>query len=268
VSLLRTQQLSLQQRDRLLVEQLSFEIRAGQCWVVLGTNGSGKSTLLKTLAGVQASTSGEVWLNDVQCQSLSPRQRAQQVGLIFQHSHLGFHSSALEMVLSGGFAQRSAWGFESPEEIAQATRALQAVGLQALAAQPLESLSGGELRRAEIARLLVQSPKLAMLDEPLNHLDLAQQVTMLQLLRKHFCNTEHALLMVLHDINLALHTASHLLLLKGDGNWQAGRVEELGNAETLSATLGFPLRRIDTPHGSALELDFEQTGLAPSPARE
>ena len=183
---------------------------------------------------------------------------------MFQHSHIGFHSTTLEMALSGGYAHRAGWGVESAADIEQAKQALEAVGLQALAEQPLEFLSGGELRRAEIARLLIQKPKLAMLDEPLNHLDIGQQLAMLRLLREQFCTQDHALLLVLHDVNLARRIATHLLLLNGQGRWQTGPVQELGDATNLSACLGYPLYEADTPQGKILEIDYRHSGLAPT----
>jgi len=261
MNLLQVENLSLDRRNRSLIKQLCLQIEAGQCWVVLGRNGSGKSSLLRTLAGIATPDSGAVLLNGDSLEQLPPRTRAKRIGLVFQHSQAGFHSTTLDMALSGGFAHHAGWGFENDKEIAQALWALHSVGLQDLAEQSLESLSGGELRRAEIARLLVQSPTLAMLDEPLNHLDLSQQVMAISLLTRQFCSHEHALMLVLHDVNLARRVASHLLLLKGDGDWLAGAADELGDAQTLGRFLGYPLRSSKTQHGEVLEVDYRNAGL-------
>jgi iron complex transport system ATP-binding protein len=268
MSLLQIEQLTLRQRGRTLIGELSLQIDPGQCWVVLGRNGSGKSSLLRALAGISQADSGRILLHGQAIGSQRPRLRARQLGLVFQHSQAGFHSTTLEMALSGGYPHRAGWGFEDQREIERARQALQAVGLDHLAAAPLESLSGGELRRTEIARLLVQAPNLAMLDEPLNHLDLGQQVAMLSLLRQRFCSERHALLLVLHDINLACRVASHLLLLKGDGNWLAGSVRELADAKTLGDALDYPLREVRTPHGDILEVDYPLAGLDPVQTRD
>ena len=259
MSLLQVDDLQLRQGDRYLIRGLNLYIEPGQCWVVLGRNGSGKTSLLRTLAGIQAEAGGAVRLGGTPLQQLPPRQRARRIGLVFQHSDPGFHSTTLEMALSGGYPHRGGWGWESAQEVSRARQALQSVGLEALAERPLESLSGGELRRAEIARLLVQRPAVAMLDEPLNHLDLAQQLVMLRLLRQRFTVQGHALLLVLHDLNLARRVASHLLLLHGDGRWQAGPVAQLGDAQTLGELLGYPLQELRTAHGPLLGIAFEAT---------
>lgn len=262
MSLLKTDGLQLQRGGRRLLDALDLVIEPGQCWVVLGRNGSGKTSLLKTLAAVEAGDTGRIQLDGRALPQLDPRRRARHIGLVFQHSDPGFHSTTLEMALSGGYPHRAGWGWETGQQVDQAMLALRAVGLEQLATRPLESLSGGELRRAEIARLLVQRPALAMLDEPLNHLDIGQQIAMLRLLNERFVGPDHALVLVLHDVNLARRIASHLLLLRGDGRWQAGRVAQLGDRHTLSDLLGYPLQELDTAHGQLLGIDFDQAGLA------
>jgi len=109
------------------------------------------------------------------------------------------------------------------------------------------TLSGGERQRMEIATLLTQQPQLALLDEPSNHLDPGQQIIMLQLLQEHFTVEERALVMVLHDCNLAMRFCDHLLLLKGNGEYLAGSLTELASAENLSWLYQHPvsLQRVD-----------------------
>jgi len=261
MSLLHATGLGLGPGAGYLVKDLDLCIEAGQCWVVLGRNGAGKSSLLRALAGLTAPRAGTVMLGNTAINRLRPRERARRIGLVFQHSDAGFHSTTLEMALSGGYPHRSGWGWESETELAVAAEALQAVGLQEQAGRPLESLSGGELRRAEIARLLVQQPGLAMLDEPLNHLDIGQQIAILQLLLRRCRKADRALLLVLHDLNLARQVASHALLLHGDGHWQSGEAQTLTSPATLTRLLGYPLQEFDTPGGRQLGIDFHAAGL-------
>lgn len=256
MNLLTSHKLQLQRGHRRLLNELELEITEGQCWVVMGRNGSGKSTLLKALAGLDKGVRDAVMLGRDPMAGLQPRERARRIGLVFQHSDPGFHSTALEMALSGYYPHGAGWGWHNREGRERALSALDQVDLAGLADRPLESLSGGELRRAEIARLLVQQPRLAMLDEPLNHLDIAQQIAILRLLCSRFRQDGHALLLVLHDINLARQVASHLLLLYGDGRWQAGPVEQAGTRERLGAALGYPLNELATPQGPLLAPDF------------
>ena len=259
MSLLECQGLSIELNGRRLIDKLDLQIKPGESWAVLGPNGAGKSSLLRALAGLQQAQQGQIKLAGEPLQALPPKQRARQLGLVFQHSERGFRQSVLEMVLGGAYA-RSHWGWEQPGDLQLAETALAQVGLGALRDAPLQQLSGGELRRAEIARLLLQNPQLAMLDEPLNHLDVGQQVGMLRLLQR-FSGDGHALLLVLHDINLARHAASHLLLIYGNGRWQAGPRDALDNAETLSELFGYPLIDLHAGNTRLTEIDFAAAGL-------
>lgn len=240
--LLNIQALSLQAGERRLLEALDWQVSPGQCWVILGRNGSGKSRLLSALAGLQDPHAGNIEHAGQPIQQLDYGQRAHRFGLLFQHSERGLHGNVREMVL-GGSQDGSYWPSADQRQLAE--KNLARVALEALAEQSVQHLSGGELRRAEIARLLMQNPALAMLDEPTNHLDISQQASMLHLLKTHFVNSQQALIMVLHNLQLASRFATHLLLLEGNGDWEAGPVASLATPQRLSRALGHPVRLIE-----------------------
>jgi iron complex transport system ATP-binding protein len=119
--------------------------------------------------------------------------------------------------------------------------ALQAVGLGGIEARLADSLSGGERRRLALATLLAQDPRLALLDEPVNHLDPGQQLAVIDLVRRTFGTPGRALVVVLHDVNLALRCCTHLLLLAGGGAARAGEAAALATPATLSELYGHPM---------------------------
>ena len=235
-----------------LVSQLSWQIRPGECWAILGPNGTGKSTLLHNLGGLDADNSRCVFWRNRPLSDYSARERARHIGLMLQQSHTGLQNTALELVLTGAYPHHPGWYREQAADQEIAQNALANVGLADKADAPLAVLSGGELRRTEIARLLVQNPTLAMLDEPLNHLDINQQITMLHKLQQHFQTRQQALVLVLHDLNLARHIASHCLLLFRDGHWLAGKTATIATASALSALMDHPLTEFSTPAGAQL----------------
>jgi iron complex transport system ATP-binding protein len=172
------------------------------------------------------------------------KELAQQLGLLLQDDTDPFPATVLETALTGRHPHLGRWSWEGPNDLRLADLALQAVGLADMAGRTLDTLSGGERRRLAIATLLTQSPRLALLDEPTNHLDLHHQVDLLQRLRDDFTRDGHAAVMVLHDLNLALRYCDHLLLLYGNGHWEAGPTLELATAKRLSALYGHPLRPV------------------------
>ena len=242
--------------NTLLVRQLNWEIHPGESWAILGPNGAGKSRLLQVLSGLQQPEPNTLYWRGQPFSTQPSRQRAQQLGLVLQQPSTGLQNTTLDMVLSGRYPAHTGWYTDNAADRRIAYQALAEVGLSHKADVALTALSGGEHRRADIARLLVQNPTLAMLDEPLNHLDVSQQLNILQVLRHHFQTSEQALIMVLHDLNLARHIATHCLLLYGDGRWRAGTIQATANVSTLSELMGYPLLEYDTPSGKRLGVDY------------
>ncbi|MDH3514389.1 MAG: ABC transporter ATP-binding protein [Gammaproteobacteria bacterium] len=214
---LRTEALSLTIAGRRLCDRLSVTLRPGENWVILGANGSGKTTLLHAFAGLRAPDGGRVCLDDCEVGGITPRSRAQQIGLLFQDPETAFPATVLETVLTGRHPHLERWQWEGNEDHRAALSALAAVGVEALARRPLATLSGGERRRVEIAALLTQDPPICLLDEPTNHLDLRHQIQILELLAGRVQRPGHLNIGVLHDVNLAARFGTHGILLFDDG---------------------------------------------------
>jgi iron complex transport system ATP-binding protein len=222
-----------------LFHELTLEILPGQSWGLLGQNGSGKTSLLHCLAGLAKPQSGQIELLGRDIQQMPRKALAQQLGLLTQDEQESFPLRLLDAALAGAFARSGLWGLNSAADRALALDILEKLEL---APERLSTgLSGGERRRLGLARLLVQNPRLALLDEPDSHLDICRKGQMLQLVRQHFCTNERACLMSLHDLNLAQGFCSHLLLLFGDGRWLAGAVDEVLTEENLERLFGCPI---------------------------
>jgi iron complex transport system ATP-binding protein len=113
----------------------------------------------------------------------------------------------------------------------------------------VSTLSGGERRRLGIATLLTQDPDLLLLDEPTNHLDIHHQIHILDLLQDKIQSREQALLLVLHDLNLATRYCTHFLLLYGNGETAQGTADEVLTQTRLERLYGHPLQAVPGPHG-------------------
>jgi len=249
--LLETQQLEVQVADIQVCRDLNLKIEAGQCWGILGRNGAGKTTLLHTLAAMRMPLAGQIALDGSDINQLSRRQIAQHLGVLFQDSEDPFPATVMETALIGRHPHLGRWGWEGPDDHKYASDALRAVNLETMAARQVSTLSGGERRRLAIATLLAQNPALALLDEPTNHLDLNQQIAVLQLLKHRLTNENQAMLLVLHDVNLAMRFCDQLLFLFGDGETLQGPTMEIANEENLMRLYNHPLMELQTPHGPA-----------------
>ena len=232
--------LALAVPGRTLCSGLNLDIGPGQCWAIVGPNGVGKTTLLTTLAGLRAPDAGEITYDGTPLSALASRERARRRGWLPQDSVDFFPATVLETVLVGRHPYLARWQWESAADVVRAERALADVGLAGFPMREVGSLSGGERRRVALAALLAQDPDLLLLDEPSSHLDLAHQITTLDVLARLVRDRGKSVLMVLHDLHLALRYADHAIAL-GDGRAVAGEAEVILAADALSALFGHPL---------------------------
>jgi len=212
---------------------------------LLGGNGTGKSLLLRTLAGLRLPAGGAVRLGSAPLPSHARREIAMRLGFLPQDPDAAPQGLLAESVLLGRYAHLGLLETPGAADESRVTAALTQVGLASLAERELATLSGGEQRRAAIARLFVQAPSIYLLDEPTNHLDPSQQLAILGHL-KDLARDGATVVASLHDPNLALRFADRALLLSGDGAAALLPIAEL-DAARLGALYGvrFVEARVD-----------------------
>ncbi len=249
MALLETSQLDIHIGTTRVCHQLALHLNAGERWAILGRNGAGKTTLLHTLAGLRRPDSGAVRLGGKPVETLPRRRIARQVGVLLQDHLDAFPASVMETVLIGRHPYLGALQWEGPEDYALARAALLAVGLDEMENRNVATLSGGERRRLGIATLLTQDPALWLLDEPTNHLDVHQQIRILDLLQSRSQAEQKTLLLVMHDLNLALRYCDRFLLLFGAGETAQGSADEVLTRPVLERLYGHPMHALDGPRG-------------------
>ena len=200
---------------------------------ILGPNGSGKSLSLHTFAGLRSPQSGELLISGRSLLEWPRRALARELAMLPQNVEDPFPASVMETVLLGRHPHIARWQWESSRDLAIASDALAAVGLAGYEERDVLTLSGGERRRAALAAVLAQTPRIFLLDEPTNQLDPNHQLEALQLLRGR-ADAGAAVIVTLHDPNLAARFADAALLIGKDGEWQCGHVAEILTAHHLS----------------------------------
>jgi len=242
--ILQARNLTVAIGGKTICRELSFEVRSGECWGVLGQNGAGKTTLLRTLAGLHAPRSGSVFCDNRLLDNYARRELAQRLGVLLQHEGGEFWGSVQDYVLLGRFPYRSGlFGYGAQdEEISR--QALAEVALTELARRPFNTLSGGECQRVAIAQLLAQQTSCCLLDEPLQHLDLRHQGQAMRLFMQQR-EQGKALVMVLHDLLWAQRCCDRVLLMFPDGRVSHGPAQELLTRTNLEALYQCSLRELD-----------------------
>ena len=232
-----------------ICSQLDLELTPGQFWGLLGPNGIGKTTLLKCMAGLFAPDAGSVLLENQSIDNLPRRAIARLLGMLQQHTVYVFDASVLETAMTGRHPHLGYWEREGPQDKQKALDAIKAVDLEGFESRSVTGLSGGEARRLAFASLVVQEPAILLLDEPTNHLDMKHQIRIMNLVETQTTGKQRCAMIALHDVNLAARYCSHILMLFGDGSWQAGPVNELLNLENLERLYQCPVESVQTSTG-------------------
>ena len=248
-ALLQCQDVTINAGGRELIYQLQWRIEPQQCWGILGPNGCGKTSLLHSLAGLREVDEGEIHIQQRSINSYSQRQLAQLIGLLFQHSSYDFPTRVEELVMSGRFAQQKLLAGITTEDRQQVHSAMQKFKITQLAGRAANTLSGGEMQRVAMAILHTQSPRIALLDEPENHLDPGIMFKLLQILIEYFSTENRSCIMVLHDPSIAVRLCSHLLLLFGDGRYLKGATMDIATTENLSELYAHPMHVVSIDDG-------------------
>ena len=231
-SILKTHNLTIgyktsQKTIRNVASNISTSLQTGELVCLLGPNGAGKSTLLRTLAGMQPPIAGEVKLLEDDIYKLPPQELAKRLSLVLTEKIDVGMLSAYALVSMGRYPYTDWWGKLSSEDENIINWAIKSVGAVNLAQRNVSVLSDGERQKIMIARALAQSPMVMLLDEPTAFLDLPRRVEIMQLLRQLARDTNQAILLSTHDLDLALRLADKIWLLGINGILHVGAPEDL-----------------------------------------
>jgi iron complex transport system ATP-binding protein len=226
------------------LEGVTAALERGHITAICGPNGAGKSSLLEALAGLLVPESGGVALDGVSLAALHPGERARTIGYLPQAGEVAWDLSVRGVAELG----RLPHGDRAAEPV---ECALTALDLQDLAARPVSTLSGGERARALLARVLAGEPRWILADEPLAALDLAHQLALLRHLR-NAAEDGTGVVLVLHDLALAMNHADRVLVLEQGRLVDDGPPEEALGAETVERVWGVSAQWLGEPGARAL----------------
>ena len=214
--------------EKNVLKGLSLSFPKGQVTVILGPNGCGKSTLLKSLVGLTPRVSGEIRMDGLLHTGLSRGEVARKIAYLPQNKTAG-DMTVEQLVLHGRFPYLRYPRRYRPEDRQAAKQAMAQLGLEHLAGEPLNRLSGGTRQKCFIAMALAQDAPTILMDEPLSFLDISHQLKLLALCRQLAAEGK-AVVLVLHDLALALEYAHRVVLM------EAGTVRQVGTPEEILST--------------------------------
>ena len=214
--ILEIENLRLGYSGKTILSGISFDVNPGEVVSIIGPNGTGKTTLVKAVSGHLPPAGGRIRIQGRPITTLSPQERAAHLAVVMQNLE-PVSMGVEEYILLGRlpFFKKFQF-FETREDQDLARQYMELTHMDHLAKTSMDKISGGERQLAAMARALTQQPSLLILDEPTSHLDITHQVRILDLVRQLTQKLSLAVLMVIHDMNLAAEYSDRLVLLNKD----------------------------------------------------
>ena len=232
--------------DRTVIQDLDLTVPDGSFTVIIGPNACGKSTLLRSMARLLRPSTGTVTLDGADLSSLSSRSIARSLGLLPQSAIAPDGIRVGDLVARGRFPHRGFLTRNTPHDLRVIAQALEATGTSDLADRLVDELSGGQRQRVWIAMVLAQETPLLLLDEPTTYLDIAHQISVLNL-----CADLHrqgrTVVAVLHDLNHACRYATHIVAMKDGRIVARGAPADIIDAALVQEVFDLPAIVIDDP---------------------
>ncbi|MFC0262299.1 ABC transporter ATP-binding protein [Fontibacter flavus] len=238
-----------------IADQISFSLEKGKLTCLLGPNGVGKSTLIKTIMGQIPAISGSIFLNGKPIENFSQKALSQKISVVLTEKITTGTLNVRQMVELGRIPHTGWLGRLSGKDQQKVEKAIQTTHISYIEKSPLSELSDGQLQKAMIARALAQDGEVLILDEPTAHLDLVNRYEIMRLLRKIALEENKAVLVVTHDLEIAIQTADQFWLMQCGNPLVTGSPEDLIIQEKLNLLLPTDKLIFDKVSGKVQELD-------------
>jgi len=217
-----------------VLKNVSFELLEGDFCAIMGPNGSGKTTLLNIISGALKKQEGEVCILGKNIENYDIKSLARQISVVPQRSEPVYHFSVFDMGMFGRHPYQTRWNYYHSEDEVIVIDALKKTNLLHLKERMTSQLSGGEFQRTLIARAIAQQAPLMLLDEPLANLDIPHQYEILDILTELNHTKKTTILLIIHDVSLAVQTIPKSLLLKNGSLTYFGETKNLVQQKLIS----------------------------------
>ncbi|MDA4129406.1 MAG: ATP-binding cassette domain-containing protein [Thaumarchaeota archaeon] len=233
------------QNNRAL-SNLSFEIRRGERWAIVGPNGSGKTTLLRIINGYLRPSKGQVTVLEGEFGQIDLSELRKKAGFVSSYldNLVESRDNVLDIVVSGKYGATRLWAVPPFEDVQRAKQLLRELNCQRFEDRSLQNLSQGERQKVLIARALMPNPELLTFDEPCAPLDLGARETFIKSIDKIARDPKQSTLSMIyitHRIDEIPSSFTHALLLKNGKSLNEGKIERVITSENLSLCFGVPV---------------------------
>ncbi|MFC1900518.1 ABC transporter ATP-binding protein [Chloroflexota bacterium] len=235
---IEAENVSLAYGRNVVMKDLTFQVSPGEMVGLIGPNGSGKSTIIKALSLIMRPSSGKIMIDGNNILKIPRGELARLLGVVPQMPLLPSTFTAFEIVLMGRNPHLGLFQYEGMKDMEITWQAMGKTATQPLADRQIGELSGGEIQRIVIARVLAQEPKSILLDEPTANLDINHQLEILDLIKTLCIENNLAVVITLHDLNLASQYCDRLILINQGKVHSQGLPTEVINSKNIKEVYG------------------------------
>ena len=232
---LQTDALSVGYNGKTLISKVALSGQRGRIVTLIGPNGSGKSTILKTIIGQLPSISGSVFLDGADMRSRSRGDVARRMAILMTARMDPELMTCRDVVSTGRYPYTGHLGVLRPEDKAIVEQSLRETDALDFADRPFQSISDGQRQRVLLARALCQQPELIVLDEPTSFLDIRYKLELLTILKRMVREEHLAVLMSLHELDLAARVSDTVVCVAGDRIDRVGPPSEIFTPDYIAA---------------------------------
>ena len=250
----RTKQMTVGYKEKPLIREIEIGLKQGEILTLIGPNGAGKSTVLKSIAGQLKLIEGMVYLGKEELTRLKPEKKARQMAVLFTERLKAQLMTCEDVVATGRYPYTGRFGILTEEDKEKVAEAMELIQIEEIRDKRFKEVSDGQRQRVMLARAICQEPDILILDEPTSFLDIRHKLELLSLLKDLVRQKQLAVIMSLHEIDLAQKISDYVLCIKGDHIDRCGTPEEVFTSAYIHELYGVHRGSYNSLYGS-LELD-------------
>ncbi|MCP8323065.1 MAG: ABC transporter ATP-binding protein [Candidatus Methylarchaceae archaeon HK02M2] len=225
-----------------VLNRVNLEVYENEVVSIVGPNASGKTTLLRCINKVLEPQIGNVFIDGKAIAKMNVKELAKEISCVPQIPLRSFLLTVLDVILMGRTPYIK-WQL-TKDDLEIAEESIKLVGIENLTSKYFDELSGGEMQRVLISKAITQEPKVLLLDEPTAHLDIKNQLEILDLIRNLAMNKNIAVLMAIHDLNLAARFSDRIYMIKKGSIFASGSPMDILTSENIKEVYGVEVRAI------------------------
>jgi len=234
---------------RNIIDGMSFTVNKGDFAALIGPNGAGKTTVFRVLSGYIRVTGGCIRIKDKNIMDLSHAERAETMAVVPQNVFSPLSYTVRQIVEMGRVSRLSRFASPSKTDIQAISYAMGVMDVDSYSETPFNNLSGGEKQRVMLAMALAQDPEILLLDEPTSHLDIGHSSQLMKILSGLNRERNLTIILISHDINIAMKYSSRIILMKSGRIMRDGDVKNALEPNLIESAYGCKVKILNDVDG-------------------